>query len=103
MLDKILFWLVLSIPIALGLIVLLVPPTRVNWRYAVGICLIAYAGISCWQQMRMVEVRQTAVENAADRVATGVRLSVAQGYEALISSEESKIVQLQNELAARRK
>jgi hypothetical protein len=58
MLDSILSWLVLWIPVVLGVVVIAIPakhedkPGHMRWRYALGACLILYGGLAWWQQSR---------------------------------------------------
>lgn len=106
-LDQILFWTVLLIPVALSVFVILFPSSlgrgHNGLRYALAIGLIAYAGFYWYQQTRLVRSYRTAIRETAERVATGTTFSVTARYSSLISSQASRITQLQNQLAARSK
>lgn len=72
MLDQVLYWLIVFVPVGLGLIVILVPskhedPKRhMRWRWILGILLIVYGGVVWWQGIRNMN-EQTAIRAEGDR------------------------------------
>jgi hypothetical protein len=79
MLDSILSWFVLWIPVALGLVLILVPAKKDDeaahrkWRYILGGCLIVYGAIVGWQQSRASHAaardKQEIISQTSERVA----------------------------------
>ena len=73
--DKILELLVVVVPVALGLILILVPTKREDpkrhmlWRFVLGACLIVYGGLTWWQQSRAKRIankeRESAIEETS--------------------------------------
>lgn len=111
--DQILSWPVLVVPVALGLIVILVPAKHedekghMRWRFVLGISLILYGGLSWWQQSRAtkasVKDRESAIQETAQTVAAATSASVTktvtQLYSGMISDQKTQIAQLQSQLA----
>jgi hypothetical protein len=117
MVDQILSWLISVIPVALGLVVMLVPAKsedqkrHMMWRYILGLSLIAYGGLSWWQQFRLAKAsvadREKAIKDTSQQVAAATSASVTQTvtnlYSQMISDLNSRIAQLQSQLAAQGK
>jgi uncharacterized oligopeptide transporter (OPT) family protein len=86
--DKILEWLVVVVPVALGLILILVPTKREDpkrhmlWRFVLGACLIVYGGLTSWQQSRAKwtanKERESAIEETSANVSANVNETVTQ-------------------------
>ena len=117
MLDQILSWLVLVVPVALGLVLILVPEKHEDekrnkrWRLILGVCLILYGGLSWLQQSRALRAsakdRETAIQEASQKVAATTSASVTRTvtdlYSNMISEQKNQIAQLQNQLAVQGK
>jgi len=77
MLDQVLSWLVLVVPVGLGLVVILVPSRGEDqrgyrkWLRVLGVFLILYGGLSWWQQSRVAKAaisdRQDAIQKLQNR------------------------------------
>lgn len=117
MLDQVLSWLTLVVPVALGLVVILVPAKRedershMRWRYILGASLILYGGLSWWQQSRTIRastkdradaIRKTSTEVAAE-TSKEVTKAVTDQYSQMVADQKSQITQLQSQLAAQGK
>ena len=117
MLDQILSWLVLVVPVLLGLLLILVPAKHEDerrhmlWRYILGVALIVYGGIAWWQQARFARQSLTDRDAAIDRtsksvsasVSESVSRSVSQQYQQTIDNLNTKIVQLENDVQSQGK
>lgn len=74
MLDQVLSWLVVVVPVLLGLVVMLVPAKQedkrrhMRWRYILGACLIVYGGLSWWQQSRAAVASDKEVQSRRQEV-----------------------------------
>jgi len=111
--DKILGLLVVVVPVALGLIVILVPAKRedpkrhILWRFALGACLIAYGGLTWWQQSRATRIanreRESAIEETSASVSANVTKTVTQQYSQMIADQKQEIADLKKQLSAQGK
>jgi hypothetical protein len=110
MLDSILSWVVLLVPVVLGVIVIAVPARHedekghMRWRYALGVCLILYGAITWWQQSRdrttAAKERQKAVQETAAETSKQVTATVSDLYSHMISEQKTQIANLESELKA---
>ena len=111
--DKILELLVVVVLVALGFIVILVPAKRedpkrhILWRFALGACLIAYGGLTWWQQSRATRIanreRESAIEETSASVSANVTKTVTQQYSQMIADQKQEIADLKKQLSAQGK
>jgi hypothetical protein len=115
--DLILSWLVIVIPVVLGLVVIAVPAKRedekshMRWRYILGTSLMGFAFIAWVQQQRViansVKDRESAIADTSKKVSAAVSESVTKSvsrqYEQTISNLNDKITQLKTELQSQGK
>lgn len=109
MLDQLLLWLVLVIPVFLGLVVILVPAKHedekghMRWRYALGVLLILYGGLAWIQQSRAAKSstvdREKAIKDTAAETSATVSKTVGQQYEDMITDLTMQIQSLRDQLA----
>jgi hypothetical protein len=107
--GHILSWLVVVVPVFLGLIVIVVPARLENeqkhmrWRYALGACLILYGGLAWLEQSssesQSVRDREQAVEDTAAKTSAQVSATVGKEYQAMIDDLNSQIKSLKQQLA----
>jgi hypothetical protein len=80
MVDLVLSWVVIVLPIAISIVFVFIPGRQENekvhmrWRYSLVVLGIAYSFLVWWQQSRANNIaakdRETAIETTSDRVAT---------------------------------
>ena len=103
--DKILELLVVVVLVALGFIVILVPAKRedpkrhILWRFALGACLIAYGGLTWWQQSRAKRIANKERESAIEETSANVSANVTK----VISDQKQEIADLKKQLSAQGK
>jgi hypothetical protein len=108
-LDSILSWLVLFVPVFLGLLVILVPAkhedqrSHMRWRYILGASLIVYGGLAWVQQSRTTKAsakdRQQAITDTAAETSARVSKTVGDQYEQMISDLTTQIQSLKDQLS----
>jgi hypothetical protein len=108
MLDQLLSWLVLVIPVALGAVVIMVPAkhddakSHMRWRWFLGVSLILYGLLVWWQQSRAALVattdRDKVVADTSAKVSTAVTNAVTEQYKGMIAEQDGQISQLRNQL-----
>ena len=113
MLDSVLAWLVLVIPVGLGLVVMLVPEKHedrkgyTRWRYILGASLILYGGLCWWQQSRSTKSafkdRQEAIQQTSTQVTGAVTKAVSDQYQAVVKNLTNQIGVLKGQLASQSK
>jgi hypothetical protein len=115
--DQILSWLVLVVPVALGLVLILVPAKHedekrhMRWRYILGVSLIIYGGLTWVQQSRATKnsakERESAIRETSERVAseTSAKVTklVGEEYQAMITDLSGQIQVLKQQLSAQAK
>lgn len=109
MLDQIFSWLVLVIPVFLGLVVILVPAKHedekghMRWRHILGALLILYGGLAWVEQSRTSSVsskdRQEAIEDTAAKTSAKVSKTVGDQYQQMVSDLTMQIQSLREQLA----
>lgn len=112
MLDVVLGWAVLVIPVVLGVILIVVPAKHedhkghMRWRYALGASLLVYAAIAWWQQGRFAKAsikdREDAISKTTERVAAEtsrqVTKAVSDLYSQIIADQKNQIASLETDL-----
>jgi hypothetical protein len=113
MFDSVLSWLVLVVPVVLGLIVILVPAKRedakrhMRWRYILGASLILYGCITAWQQHRAIKAstkeRDDAIKQTSAQVTRDVTKIVGDQYSEVVKNLTDQIGDLKGQLAKQSK
>jgi hypothetical protein len=112
-------WLVIVVPVALGVLVIAVPSksddkaAHMRWRYGLAASLVVYAGLVSWQQSRATEAaawdkvtaaklakqdRESAVKETVDSTSASVTRSVTALYAQEISDQKAQIADLKSHL-----
>lgn len=114
MLDTVLSWMVIFVPVVFGVILILVPAkkedakTHMRWLGGLGAALITFAVLSWWQQARAAKAstkdRELAITKTSKEVAAEtskqVTLTVSELYSHVISEQKTQIANLEAELKA---
>lgn len=113
MVDAILSWTVIFVPVVLGVIVIAVPArhedekSHMRWRYALGVCLIVYGGLAWWQQSRdrsaSTKERLRAVQETATETSKQVTAVVTEQFKQTVADQQKQISILQSKLDAEAK
>jgi len=111
--NELLSWLVLVVPVLLGVVVIAVPAkhederSHMRWRYILGLALIVYGGLAWVQQSRAtnesLEDREKAIRDTAAQTSAEVSKTVGQQYEAMISDLNIQIEDLKKQLSMQAK
>jgi hypothetical protein len=113
MLDQLLGWAVIWLPIALSVAFIFVPARsedarqHMRWRYWLAAVAVILGALSWWQQSRAIRVsntdRENAIKETSKQVSADVTKAVTSQYAQMIGDQKAQISQLQNQLAAQSK
>ncbi len=109
MLDQMLGWAVIWLPIALSVAFIFVPARsedkeqHVKWRYWLVVVAVLLGALSWWQQSRAIKQagtdRQNAIEQTSTQVATSVAASVSASNQVVVTNLTGQIGDLKGQLA----